>query len=100
MTLLLVLLLATVLAANIGAGSTVGAAALGYQDGLSAWWWNGSAGIGSLVLATWIGPRLWRAAADHNYLTLGDFIEARYGGAVRAVTSSLLWVASPFILAG
>ncbi len=39
-----VLLFSTVLAANIGAGSTVGAAGLGYRDGLSAWWWVGSAG--------------------------------------------------------
>ena len=34
-----VLLFSTVLAANIGAGSTVGAAGLGYRDGLAAWWW-------------------------------------------------------------
>ena len=45
------LLFSTMLAANIGAGSTVNAAALGYADGLSAWWWIGSAGIGSIVLA-------------------------------------------------
>ena len=56
------LLFATMLAANIGAGSTVGAASLGYRQGLSAWWWNGSAGIGSLLLAWWIGPRIWREA--------------------------------------
>ena len=57
-----VLLFATMLAANIGAGSTVGAASLGYRQGVSAWWWNGSAGIGSLLLAWWIGPRIWREA--------------------------------------
>ena len=51
------LLFATLLAANIGAGSTVGAASLGYRDGLAGWWWVGSAGIGSLLLAVWIGPR-------------------------------------------
>ena len=32
------LLFSTVLAANIGAVATVGAAGLGYRDGLSAWW--------------------------------------------------------------
>ena len=37
---------ATMLAANIGAGSTVGAAGLAYRHGLSAWWWSGSAGSG------------------------------------------------------
>jgi solute:Na+ symporter, SSS family len=46
------LVFATVLAANIGAGSTVGAASLGYRDGLRAWWWNGSAALGTLLLAT------------------------------------------------
>ena len=45
------LLFATMVAANIGAGSTVGATGLGYRDGLSAWWWVGSAAIGSAVLA-------------------------------------------------
>src|SRR3954463_15192010 len=49
------LLFSTMLAANIGAGSTVGAAALGYRDGLSAVWWVGAASIGSLVLALWVG---------------------------------------------
>ena len=45
------LLFATFLAANIGGGSTIGATGLGYRDGLAAWWWVGSAGIGSLALA-------------------------------------------------
>ena len=40
------LLFSTMLAANIGAGSTVAAAGLGYANGLSAWWWVGSAGLG------------------------------------------------------
>ena len=93
------LLFATILAANIGAGSTVGAASLGYSEGLSAWWWNGSAGIGSLALAFWLGPRIWRQATRRGYLTLGDFIESRYGPAVRGTTSALLWLGSPFILA-
>jgi len=93
------LLFATMLAANIGAGSTVGAASLGYRDGLAAWWWNGSAGIGSLVLAFWAGPRLWRIAKDHGFLTLGDFMELRYGRTVRGVSSGLLWFATLTIMA-
>ncbi|NOT26101.1 MAG: sodium:solute symporter family protein, partial [Acidobacteria bacterium] len=32
------LVFTTMIAANIGAGSTVGAAGLAYRDGLSAWW--------------------------------------------------------------
>jgi solute:Na+ symporter, SSS family len=93
------LLFATMLAANIGAGSTVGAAGLGYRQGVSAWWWNGSAGIGSLLLAWWIGPRIWREAKRREYLTVGDFIEAHYGGAARALTSTLLWAGTLVILA-
>jgi solute:Na+ symporter, SSS family len=93
------LLFATMLAANIGAGSTVGAASLGYRQGLSAWWWNGSAGIGSLLLAWWIGPRIWQEAKRREYLTVGDFIEAHYGRSARALTSAVLWVATLVILA-
>src|SRR5258706_2263012 len=40
------LLFATFLAANIGAGSTIGAAGVGYRDGPAAVWWGGSAGLG------------------------------------------------------
>ena len=74
-----ILLSSTMLAANIGAGSTVGAAALGYRDGLSAWWWIGSAGLGSIILAWWIGPRIRSLSELHNLHTVGDFLEYRYG---------------------
>ena len=94
------LILATVLAANIGAGATVGAAGLGYRDGLAAWWWSGSAAIGSLFLALFIGPRIWRAAKKHNLYTAGDYLELRYGPAVRAVVTSLIWLGTLSILAG
>jgi len=94
------LLFATVMAANIGAGSTVGAAGLGYRDGLSAWWWVGSAGAGTLVLAWWIGPRMWRIAREHDLRTMGDFLEWRYGPSVRASVSVLLWFGTLAILAG
>src|SRR5512134_2894850 len=57
------LLFSTLVAANIGAGSTVGAAGLGYRDGVAAWWWVGSAGLGSLVLAFVVGPRMRALAA-------------------------------------
>ena len=95
-----VLLSSTLLAANLGAGSTVGAAGLGYRDGISAWWWVGSAGIGSLVLAFWIGPRIRRHAARHDLRTVGDFLEHRYGHQVRAVIAVLLWFGTLTILAG
>ena len=94
------LLFATMLAANIGAGSTVGAAGLGYRDGLSAWWWVGSAGLGTLVLAFWVGPRIWRAASQNGLYTVGDYLELRYGRSVRAAVAVLLWLATLTILAG
>ena len=93
------LIFATLLAANIGAGSTVGAAGLAYRDGLSVWWWVGSAGIGSIVLAIWVGPRLRRIAAAQDLQTVGDFLEYRYGRAVRATVAMLLWVGTLGMLA-
>jgi SSS family solute:Na+ symporter len=94
------LLFATLVAANIGAGSTVGATGLAYRDGLSAWWWVGSAGLGSLVLALFVGPRIRRVAAAHDLRTVGDFLEYRYGRTVRGIVAVLLWVGTLAILAG
>jgi SSS family solute:Na+ symporter len=93
------LLFSTVLASNIGAGSTVGAAGLAYRDGISAWWWNGSAAIASLALAYWIGPRIWKIAADRNLYTAGDYLELRYGRTVRGVIAMLIWFGTLAILA-
>ena len=90
----------TFLAANIGAGSIIGASGLGYDIGISAWWFVGSAGIGSILLATWVGPRIWRVATKNGLYTAGDYLEHRYGSAVRATIASLLWVATLVILAG
>lgn len=94
------LVFSTFLAANIGAGTTVGATGLAYLEGVSAWWWNGSAGLGGLVLAFWIGPRLWRLANEHGFYTAGDFLEYRYGPSVRGVVAVLIWVGTLSILAG
>lgn len=90
----------TMLAANIGGGSTVGATRLGYRDGLSAVWWVGSAALGSIVLAFWIGPSIRRHAAAHDLRTVGDYLEFRYGPTVRTAIGVLLWVGSLFILGG
>ena len=93
------LIFATFLAGNIGAGSTVGAAGLGFRDGLSAWWWNASAGIGCLVLAFSVGPRMWRESVAHGDLTVGDFLERRYGRDLRLAVAILIWVGTLSILA-
>jgi SSS family solute:Na+ symporter len=94
------LIFSTLLAANIGAGSTVGAAGLGYRDGLSAWWWVGSAGIGSVILALTVGPKIWSVAKEQNLYTVGDYLEFRYDRSVRGVMALLLWFGSLSILAG
>ncbi len=94
------LIFSTLLAANIGSGSTVGATGLGYRVGLSAWWWVGSAGIGSLILAFAVGPKIWRIARDNNLYTVGDYLEFRYNRSVRGLVAILLWVGSVVILAG
>lgn len=94
------LLFSTMLAANIGAGSTVGATGLGYRDGLAAWWWVGSAALGSVALAFWIGPAIHRITMRHNLRTVGDYLEHRYGPSMRLLIGLLLWVGALFILAG
>jgi SSS family solute:Na+ symporter len=94
------LIFSTMLAANIGAGSTVGAAGLGYRDGLAAVWWVGSAAVGSIALALWIGPAIRRVAAERDLRTVGDFLEYRYGVTVRTAIAALLWFGAVFILAG
>jgi len=93
------LVFATFLAGNIGAGSTVGAAGLAYRDGLSALWWNASAGIGCLVLAFSVGPRMWRESVTHGDLTVGDFLERRYGSDLRVAVAILIWIGTLSILA-
>jgi SSS family solute:Na+ symporter len=94
------LIFASMIAANIGAGSTVGATGLAYRDGLSAWWWVGSAGLGSFAFALWVAPRLWRLATEHGFYTTGDYLEHRYGPSVRSVAALLVGVGTLALLAG
>src|SRR5687768_16317351 len=94
------LIFSSMLAANIGAGSTIGAAGLAYRDGISAWWWVGSAGLGWLVFAFWLAPKLWSLAREHDFFTTGDFLEHRYNAAVRGLATALVAVGSLVLLAG
>lgn len=91
-------LAATLLAANIGSAATVGATGLAYQFGAAAWWWTGSAGIGSLLLAFVVGPRIWRTAKAHNLLTVGDFLEFHYDARVRNLAAIVIWLGGYVIL--
>src|SRR5262245_47450695 len=94
------LIFSTMLAANIGAGSTVGATSVGYTGGIAAFWWVGAAAIGSIGLAFWIGPAMRREAAAHDLRTVGDYLEYRYSSTIRGTVALLLWIGSMFILAG
>jgi len=99
------LIFASMLAANIGAGATVNVAGIAYREGLSAWWWSGSAGLASFLLAFFVGPRIWTLAKEHGFYTTGDFLEYRYGSAVRAIITSLvafgsLWILAAQLIAG
>jgi SSS family solute:Na+ symporter len=93
------LLFATLVAANIGAGSTLGAAGEGFRLGVGAWWWVGSAGLGSLVLAFVIGPPLRRIAAERGLRTAGDYLAYRYSPTVRTTVTALLWLGTLAVLA-
>lgn len=94
------LLFTTLIAANIGAGSTIGVAALAYRHGLSAWWWIGSAGIGSIILALCVGPRIWRIAREHGLYTLSDWLDMRYGKAYRGLFSLMMAVGTLALFSG
>lgn len=94
------LLFTSLIAANIGAGSTVGVAALAYTYGVSAWWWIGSAGIGSLILAYVVGPKIWRIAREHNYYTLSDYLDARYSRAFSGIIAVMMSVGTLALFAG
>jgi SSS family solute:Na+ symporter len=91
---------ATLLAANVGAGSTVGATGLAYRYGLSAWWWSGSAALGCLVLGLAVAPRLHRLAAVRGFLTVGDFLAWRFDRSVRVLVAAVLWLGTLSLLAG
>lgn len=94
------LLFTTLIAANLGAGSTVGVAALAYQHGLSAWWWIGSAGIGSMILALIVGPRIWRIAHEHNFYTLSDYLDARYSKIFSGIISVMMAIGTLALFSG
>ena len=94
------LIFSSMLAANIGAGSLFGASGLAYRDGFSAWWWVGSAGLGSLVFAFFVAPKLWALAKEHDFYTTGDYLEFRYGVVVRGVATALVGLGALVLLAG
>ena len=92
------LILASMLAANIGAGSTVGAAGLAYRTD-SARGVGRIRGLGSLVFAFLVAPRLWRIAKDHDFYTTATIsISLRPGSP--GVATALIAVGALALLAG
>ncbi len=94
------LLFTTLIAANLGAGSTVGVTALAYKFGISAWWWIGSAGIGSLILAFIVGPRIWRIAREKNFYTLSDYLDSRYSKIFSGIIAIMMSIGTLALFAG
>ena len=94
------LLFITLIAPNIGAGSTVGVAGLGFKAGLSAVWWIVASALGTFVLAFFVGPAIWKLAKKHNFYTLGDYLEYRYNKNFRGLISLLMAIGTIAIFAG
>lgn len=94
------LLFTTLIAANIGAGSTVGVTGLAYRYGVSSWWWIGCSGLGSLLLAYVVGPKVWEVGKKYNLYTMGDYLDMRYARAFRAVTSTMMAVGTLALFSG
>ncbi|SFM07127.1 sodium:solute symporter family protein [Pelosinus propionicus] len=94
------LLFTTLIAPNIGAGSTVGVAGVGYKFGISAWWWIASSAVGSVILAFIVGPAIWRVAKKYNLYTLGDYLDYRYNQNFRGLISLMMAVGTLAIFAG
>lgn len=94
------LLFTTLIAPNIGAGSTVGVAGVGYKFGISAWWWIASSAVGSFILAFIVGPAIWRVAKKYNLYTLGDYLDYRYNRNFRGLISLMMAIGTLAIFAG
>lgn len=94
------LLFITMVAPNIGAGSTVGVAGLGFKVGISAVWWIVASAIGTFILAFVVGPAIWRLAKEHDFYTLGDYLDYRYNKNFRGLISLMMAIGTVAIFAG
>ena len=94
------LLFITLVAPNIGAGSTVGVAGMGFVSGISAVWWIIASAVGTFILALVIGPKIWELAKKHGFYTLGDYLEYRYNRYFRGLISLMMAIGTLAIFAG
>lgn len=86
------LIFATLIGGNIGAGSTIGITGLAYTSGISVVWWMISSGVGSIILALVVGPKIWELSGKYNLLTCGDFLEKRYSKYFKGIFSSMMFI--------
>lgn len=94
------LLFITLVAPNIGAGSTVGVAGMGFVSGISAAWWIIASAVGTFILAFIVGPKIWEIAKRHGFYTLGDYLEYRYNKYFRGFISLMMAIGTLAIFAG
>lgn len=94
------LLFITLVAPNIGAGSTVGVAGMGFTSGISAAWWIIASAVGTFILAFIVGPKIWEIAKKHGFYTLGDYLEYRYNRYFRGFISLMMAIGTLAIFAG
>lgn len=94
------LLFITLVAPNIGAGSTVGVAGMGFVSGISAAWWIIASAVGTFILAFIVGPKIWEIAKNHGFYTLGDYLEYRYNRYFRGFISLMMAIGTLAIFAG
>ena len=94
------LLFITMVAPNIGAGSTVGVAGLGFKVGISAAWWIIASSVGTFILAFIVGPAIWQLAKKHDFYTLGDYLDYRYNRNFRGFISLMMAIGTVAIFAG
>ena len=94
------LLFITLVAPNIGAGSTVGVAGMGFTSGISAAWWIIASAVGTFILAFVIGPKIWEIAKNNGFYTLGDYLEYRYNRYFRGLISLMMAIGTLAIFAG
>ncbi|MDX1661562.1 MAG: sodium:solute symporter family protein [Gemmatimonadota bacterium] len=76
---------ASLLATVIGAGSTLGSAAVAYYVGLSAGWYLVSAGPGLVLLAFTLAPKM----RDLSLYTVPEYVDRRYGGRAGLLAAGL-----------
>lgn len=46
--------------------------------------------MGTLILVTVVGPAIWRLAKEHNFYTLGNYLDYRYNRNFRGLISLLM----------